>query len=54
MLQARCVDHLAATVELAAARSVLREIITLADDAPGLTGEQLRFRLAALAKPCTR
>jgi hypothetical protein len=46
-------DHLTATVELAAARSVLREIITLADQVPMLTDEQLRFRLRALAE-CTR
>jgi hypothetical protein len=42
-------DHLTATVELTAAHSVLREIIPLADQAPGLTDEQLRFRLLALA-----
>jgi hypothetical protein len=46
-------DHLAAAVELTAARSVLRKIITLADQAPVLTDEQLRFRLLALAE-CTR
>ncbi len=43
-------DQLTATVELAAARSVLREIITLADQAPVLTDEHLRFRLVALAE----
>lgn len=42
-------DLLVATVELATARSVLRELIKLADQAPGLTEEQLRFRLLALA-----
>jgi hypothetical protein len=42
-------DHLAATVDLAAARPVLQEIITLADQAPRLTDEQRRFRLRALA-----
>ena len=42
-------DHLTAAVELAAARSVLREIITLAEQVPGLTDEQLRFHLRALA-----
>lgn len=42
-------DHLTATVELAAARSVLREIITLADQAPVLADEQLRSRLLAPA-----
>jgi hypothetical protein len=46
-------EHLAATVEPAAARSALREIITLADQAPMLTDEQLRFRLRTLAE-CTR
>ncbi|MGH3692859.1 MAG: hypothetical protein ACRDRX_02445 [Pseudonocardiaceae bacterium] len=43
-------DHLTATVELAAARSVLRELLRLADQAPVLTEEQLRFRLLALAE----
>jgi hypothetical protein len=42
-------DQLTATVELAAARAVVREIIALADQAPGLTDEQLRLRLRALA-----
>ena len=42
-------DHLTATVELAAARSVLRELITLADQAPMLTDEQLRSQLLTLA-----
>lgn len=42
-------DHLSGTVDLAAARSVLREIITLGDQATGLTDEQLRFRLLTLA-----
>jgi hypothetical protein len=37
------------TVDLAAARSVLREIIALGDQAPGLTDEQSRFRLLTLA-----
>ena len=46
-------NHLAATVELTAARSVLRKIVTLADQAPGLTDEQLRFRLLALAEYAT-
>ena len=45
-------DLLVAMVELAAARSVFRELIRLADQAPGLTEEQLRFRLLALAE-CT-
>jgi hypothetical protein len=42
-------DHLAATVELAAARSVLRGIIALAEQAPVLPDDQLRNRLADLA-----
>jgi hypothetical protein len=46
-------DHLTATVALAAARSILREVIALADQASGLADEQLRFRLLALAE-CTR
>jgi hypothetical protein len=37
---------LAATAEFAAARSVLRELIRLVDQAPGLTEEQLRFPAA--------
>lgn len=46
-------DLLAATVDLAAPRSVLRELIRLADQVPGLTEEQLRFRLLALAEYAT-
>jgi hypothetical protein len=46
-------DLLVATVELAAARSVLRELVRLVDQAPGLTEERLRFRLLALAE-CAR
>jgi hypothetical protein len=42
-------DDLAATVELAGARSALRVLLTLADDAPTLTDEELRSRLTALA-----
>jgi hypothetical protein len=34
-------------------RSVLREVIVLADPVPGLTKEQLRFRLLALAECAT-
>ena len=45
--------HLAATVELAMARPVLREVITLANQAPGLADDQLRFRLLALAACAT-
>jgi hypothetical protein len=43
-------EQLTAAVDLAAARSMVREIITLADQAPMLTDEQLRFRLRALAE----
>ncbi len=43
-------ELLAATVEqLGATRSVLRQVIALAGDAPGLTDAQLRDRLLALA-----
>jgi ribosomal protein L37AE/L43A len=45
------VDRLAATVELAVARSVLRQVIALADDAPTITDQQLRARLLALIPP---
>jgi hypothetical protein len=44
-------DRLAATVEqLHAARSVLRQVITLADDADTLTDQELRARLLTLAR----
>jgi hypothetical protein len=43
-------DHLTATVELAAVRSVLREIIALAEQAPALPDDQLRARLVDLAR----
>ena len=46
-------DLLTATVDLATARSVLRELIRLASQAPVLTEEQLRFRLLALAAYAT-
>jgi hypothetical protein len=42
-------DHLVATVELAGARSALRALLTLADDAPTLTDAELRSRLTVLA-----
>jgi hypothetical protein len=42
-------DHLTATVKLAAARSVLRGIIALAEQAPALPDDQLRDRLVDLA-----
>jgi hypothetical protein len=42
-------DHLVAPVEFAAARSMLRQVIALADQAPGLTDAQLRTRLVVLA-----
>jgi transposase-like protein len=42
--------RLAATIEqLSATRSVLRQLIRLSGDAPGLTDEQLRARLVVLA-----
>jgi hypothetical protein len=48
-------DHLAATVEqLGAARSMLRQVCTLADDAATITDQQLRDRLLALVEPCAR
>ncbi|MBV9160116.1 MAG: hypothetical protein JO281_00870 [Pseudonocardiales bacterium] len=43
-------DHLTATVELAAARSVLRQVIALADEAPALLDDQVRARLVDLAR----
>ena len=46
-------DLLAATVDLTTARSALRKIIRLADQAPGLTKEQLRFRLLVLTAYAT-
>ncbi len=46
-------DLLAMTVDLAAARSLLWELLRLADQVPGLTEEQLRFRLLALAERAT-
>ncbi|HET9256056.1 MAG TPA: hypothetical protein VFO16_12755 [Pseudonocardiaceae bacterium] len=42
-------DYLVATVELAGARSALRALLTLADDAPRLPDAELRSRLTALA-----
>lgn len=42
-------DRLAATVEQL---GVLRQVITLADDAPTITNEQLLDRLLALAELC--
>jgi ribosomal protein L37AE/L43A len=42
-------DHLVATVELAGARFALRALLSLADDAPGLTDAELRSRLMILA-----
>jgi hypothetical protein len=47
-------DRLAATVEqLGAARSRLRQVCALADDAATITDQQLRDRLLALAS-CAR
>lgn len=46
-----CFDRLAATVEqLHAARSVLRQVVTLADDADTLTDQELQARLLTLAR----
>lgn len=42
-------DHLTAVVELAVARSLLRQIVDLAREAPELSDTQLRTRLLALA-----
>ncbi|MBV9059409.1 MAG: hypothetical protein JOZ09_09635 [Pseudonocardiales bacterium] len=42
-------DYLAGLVDLAAARSRLRQVIALADEAPALPDDQLRVRLAHLA-----
>lgn len=47
-------DRLTGTVELAAARSVLRAVITLADEAPGISDEELRSRLLILAQRAER
>ncbi len=48
-------DRLAATVEqLGTTRSILRQVIALADDSATLSNEQLRDRLAALAESCGR
>ncbi|MGH3823263.1 MAG: hypothetical protein ACRDRA_10595 [Pseudonocardiaceae bacterium] len=43
-------DLLTVTVELVGVRSVLRELIRLADQAAVLTDEQLQYRLLALAE----
>ncbi|MGH3841486.1 MAG: hypothetical protein ACRDS0_08610 [Pseudonocardiaceae bacterium] len=45
----RYLDRLTATVELAAARSTLRQVRALADQAPMLTDQELRARLVVLA-----
>jgi ribosomal protein L37AE/L43A len=42
-------DRLIAAVELTAARSMLRRVIALADEAPMLTEVEMRARLADLA-----
>lgn len=48
-------DRFTATVgQLAAARSILREVVALADDAPQLADEQLRARLPTLAIKAAR
>jgi hypothetical protein len=46
-------DHGAAAEEIGWLRWTLTQVIALADDAPGLTDEQLRDRLLALAGPGT-
>ncbi|MBV9060863.1 MAG: hypothetical protein JOZ09_17165 [Pseudonocardiales bacterium] len=43
-------DRLAPTSDPTAAQSVLRQVIALAEQAPELTNEQLRDRLAALSE----
>lgn len=43
-------DRLAATLGPTTAQSVLRQVIALAEQAPRLTDEQLRARLAALGE----
>jgi hypothetical protein len=48
-------EQLAATVEeIGRPRWLLQQVVILADDAPGLSDEQLRGRLAALAESCAR
>ncbi|HET9255799.1 MAG TPA: hypothetical protein VFO16_11415 [Pseudonocardiaceae bacterium] len=47
-------DQLVGTVELTAARTVLREVITLAEQAPTLTDVQSRARLIALNELAVR
>lgn len=42
-------NYLARSVQIAVARSVLRQVINLADQAPTLPNDHLRARLAALA-----
>jgi ribosomal protein L37AE/L43A len=44
----------AAAQEIGRLRWILAQVVMLADDAPTLTDEQLRVRLAALAEPGTR
>ncbi|HEX4102447.1 MAG TPA: hypothetical protein VHY21_18220 [Pseudonocardiaceae bacterium] len=48
-------EQLAAAVEeIGRPRWLLRQIVQLADDAPTITNEQLRTRLASLAESCAR
>lgn len=42
-------NYLAGSVQIAVARSMLRQVIDLADEAPTLPDDHLRVRLAALA-----
>ena len=43
-------EYLAGWVEVAAARSMLRQVIALAEQAPALSDEQVRARLVDLAR----
>lgn len=48
-------DRLAGMVEaLSAARWILGQVVQLADDADGLTNDELRARSLALAESCAR
>jgi hypothetical protein len=47
-------EHGAATEEIGRLRWTLNQVIGLADDAPGLTSEQLRDRLLGLADQARR
>jgi ribosomal protein L37AE/L43A len=48
-------EQLAGTVEeIGRLRWLLQQVVQLADDAPTITNEQLRTRLASLAESCAR